>query len=367
MKPTWAQASLRVMLALIIGVLIIGAPVFAILLIGSPLNPWTGAPELSGGSILRILGALACLGGLSLLAGYGATRGGANPFEDLAASIRRIATGDFRVRLGPYKFKEPHEMLKIADAFNAMATELQRSEELRNNLMADVSHELRTPLTALEGNLRAALDHVYPLDEAEIANLYGQTRHLIRLVNDLHELALADARQLPLVLAPTDPAELIDDTAQIFAPLAEERGVALQVTTAHLPAIHVDAVRMRQVLYNMLSNALRHTPRGGEIRVHSALDGPAVVIAVSDTGDGLEREQIASVFDRFYRADRSRSRDTGGTGLGLAIVSALVTMHGGAVAAASDGRGMGSTFTIRLPLAADVAEGAAPAPQLRAE
>lgn len=142
------------------------------------------------------------LGPLSLLGAYGATKGYENSFEQLAESIGRIAIRDFGARLGPFKFKEPNEFHTLAEAFNAMAAELQRREELPANLMADVSHELRTPLTALEGNLRAALDRVYPLDEAEIANLYDQTRHLIRLVNDLHELTLADARQLPLARQP---------------------------------------------------------------------------------------------------------------------------------------------------------------------
>jgi signal transduction histidine kinase len=351
MKFAWAQVSIRVMLAMIFGTVIIGAPVFSILLISSPLNPWSAAPSWSwGGAALRILGAFTYLGALSLLVGYGASQGANNPFDELAESIRRIATRDFHVRLGPFKFKEPHEMVKIADAFNAMAAELQRSEELRNNLMADVSHELRTPLTVLEGNLRAALDHVYPLDEAEIANLYAQTRHLIRLVNDLHELALADARRLPLALEPTSLAELICETLQPFAPLAEERGVSVRSATGDLPTITVDAVRMRQVLHNLLSNALRHTPHGGEITVTSSVEDSAVLIAVTDTGDGLDPEQLGAVFDRFYRTDRSRSRDTGGTGLGLAIVSALVAAHGGTVAASSAGRGKGSRFTIRLPL-----------------
>lgn len=351
MKMSWAQVSLRVMGAMIFGIIMVGMPVFSILLIGSPLNPWlTGTTWSWGGAALRVLGVLAYLGGLSLMLGYGASRGYENPFDQLAESIGRIATRDFRVRISPFKFKEPHEIHKLAEAFNAMAAELQRSEELRQSLMADVSHELRTPLTALEGNLRAALDGVYPLDEAEIANLYAQTRHLIRLVNDLHELALADARQLPLALQPTDLNALIDETAQIFAPLAEERGVALYVTGDPLPPITVDAVRIRQVLHNLLSNALRHTPPNGEIRVASSIEDSTAVIAVADTGDGLEPDQIGAVFDRFYRTDKSRSRDTGGTGLGLAIVSALVAMHGGTVAVASPGRGQGSTFTIRLPL-----------------
>src|SRR5262249_4260212 len=159
----------------------------------------------------------------------------------------------------------------------------------------DVSHELRTPLTVLEGNLRAALDRVYPLDEAEIANLYGQTRHLIRLVNDLHELALAEAHLLPLDMAPTDLTLLVDETLQVFTPLADERGVTLHASMDSLPSATVDAVRIRQVLHNLLSNALRHTPPNGEIAVSGTLDDCAIVIAVTDTGDGLEPEQLSAI------------------------------------------------------------------------
>lgn len=353
MSVRWWQVAWRMLLVQIVIVLVIGAPVAAILLVGSPLNPWTSAPAWSwGGVAWRLLAALAYLSIPATLSGIASTRASHNlnnPFDVLASSIRRIASRDFKVRIEPPKAREPREMARLSHAFNDMAAELQRSEELRNNMMADVSHELRTPLTALEGNLRAALDHVYPLDDDTIASLYGQTRHLIRLVNDLHELALADARQLPLVLAPADLAALICETAQIFEPLAEERGVTLQVAESTLPAITLDEARIRQVLHNLLSNALRHTPRGGTIRVTSSRDGADVVIAVADTGDGLEPDQLDAVFGRFYRTDKSRSRDTGGTGLGLAIAGALVAMHGGSIVAASGGRGLGSTFTIRLP------------------
>lgn len=136
-----------------------------------------------------------------------------------------------------------------------MAADLQRAETLRSNLMADISHELRTPLTALEGNLRAALDHVYALDEVEIAVLYGQTRHLSRLVNDLRELAPAEAQQLPLERQPTDLAALVKETLQAIEPLAAEKGVRLRNAVQSLPAIAVDPIRIRQELFNLLANS----------------------------------------------------------------------------------------------------------------
>jgi signal transduction histidine kinase len=268
------------------------------------------------------------------------------PITQLAVAAHHIGARNLQTRVS---VGGSQEMVELAHAFNTMAADLQRAEELRANLMADVSHELRTPLTALEGNLRAALDRVYALDEAEIANLYGQTRHLIRLVNDLHELALADAHQLPLDKQPTDLAALVDETLQVFTPLAEEQGVRLEQQLERLGAISVDASRIRQVLHNLLGNALRYTSRGGSVRVIGRLERDTLYLAVQDTGVGLDADQLRWVFERFYRSDRSRSRDTGGTGLGLAIVKAIVEEHGGRVAAQSNGVGQGSTFALELP------------------
>ena len=341
----------RSVLAFMVFLTVVGGPVFYVLFVDNLLDPGAVLARVwSWDFVLRFLAILGALSLFGLLIGHGANRQVKNPFMEVADSLRRITMRDFGVRIQPMRPREPREMAALTEAFNEMAAALQRSEELRNNMMADVSHELRTPLTVLEGNLRAALDHVYALDEAEIANLFGQTRHLIRLVDDLHELALADARRLPLDRQPTDLQELVDETVQVFAPMAEEQGIALHNEVPAMPTVLVDAARIRQVLHNLLTNALRHTPRGGRITVSGSAGTPGKVeLVVSDSGEGLEPDQLAAVFDRFYRADRSRSRDTGGTGLGLAIVSAIVASHGGMVAAASDGPGHGTHFTIRLP------------------
>lgn len=312
------------------------------------------APGREGGPLearrAEIAGRLVHFMLLSVVVGLGAGvvigRVVSAPISELAQAAQRVGQGDLGVRVRPHGSRE---MEALAQAFNKMAADLQRAETLRNNLMADISHELRTPLTALEGNLRAALDHVYALDEAEIAVLYGQTRHLSRLVNDLRELALAEAQQLPLEKQPTDLAALVEETLQAIEPLAAEKGVRLTNAVQPLPAIAVDPIRIRQVLFNLLANALRHTPAGGEVRVHGAAADGEVRLSVQDTGEGLEPEQLAAVFDRFYRGDRSRSRETGGTGLGLAIVKAIVEAHGGQVTAHSAGKGQGSTFVIALP------------------
>jgi signal transduction histidine kinase len=268
------------------------------------------------------------------------------PISNLAMAAQRIGKGELDVRVPE---RGSQEIIELGHAFNRMAADLQRAETIRTNLMADVSHELRTPLTVLEGNLRAALDKVVPIDEAEVANLYGQTRHLIRLVNDLHELAQAESGQLPLEMVPVDLKMLIIETLQALEPLATERGIVLSDEIPALPGISADPMRIRQVLFNLLSNALRHTPDEGKITVSAKTYAENILLSVRDTGEGLAPDQLAAVFDRFYRVDKSRSRETGGTGLGLAIVKAIVEAHGGKVDAYSAGKGQGCEFLVQLP------------------
>jgi two-component system OmpR family sensor kinase/two-component system sensor histidine kinase BaeS len=269
-----------------------------------------------------------------------------SPVNELARVARRVGAGDLSARVKP---RGSQEMVELGRAFNRMAGALEASQAARTDLIADVSHELRTPLTVLEGNLRAALDRVYPLDDAELANLYGQTRHLIRIVNDLRELSLAEARQLPMQVTEVDLPALVAETLQAVEPLAAEKDITLAARAGDLPPLLADPHRLRQVLFNLLSNALRHTPPGGHVTVTAVAAGKEVRLAVTDDGDGLTPAELASAFDRFYRADRSRSRETGGTGLGLAIVKAIVEAHGGRVEARSEGKGRGAEFSITLP------------------
>lgn len=269
------------------------------------------------------------------------------PINRIAKAARRLGKGELDVRV---PVSGSQEIRELAETFNKMALELQRAEHMRTNIMADVSHELRTPLSVLEGSLRAALDRVVPLDEAEIANLYHQTRHLTRLVNDLHELSLAESGHLPMEKIPTDITLILDETIQALEPLAAEKGVILAENSHPLPEIVLDPFRIRQVLFNLLTNALRHTPAGGTITLNAHAGDGCVTLSVKDTGEGMDAEQVAAVFDRFYRGDKSRSRETGGSGLGLAIVKAIVTAHGGQIQAHSDGKGMGCEFVVRLPI-----------------
>lgn len=306
------------------------------------------AAELLTRFLLTIVATSSVVG---IAAGVWMSRRMTAPLGDLAKGTETVGAGDLTYRVVP---QGSDEMVALAQSFNQMASKLEEGERLRRNLLADVAHELRTPLTVLQGNLRAILDDVYALDKAEVARLYDQTRHLHRLVSDLHELAQAEARQLPLNLQTTDLVWLVEDAVAIFQPIAEAEAVHLAVNLPKVRLmVQIDQARITQVLQNLLVNALRHTPAGGRITVQ-ILVSPAhdnqVTIAIQDSGDGIETEHLPYLFNRFYRTDSARDRDGGGAGLGLAIVRALVEAHGGTAAAQSPGRGQGSTFTLTFPL-----------------
>jgi signal transduction histidine kinase len=226
-------------------------------------------------------------------------------------------------------------------------------------LVADVAHELRTPLSVVQGNLRAILDDVYPLDKGEISRLYDETRLLARLVDDLRELALADAGQLRLNLRPTDASLVIGTMADNLSLVAEAQEVTLQVQVPDaLPAVQADPDRLAQVLRNLLVNALRHTASGGNVTVTAQQMGKAVQVSVADTGEGIAPEDLPYVFERFWRADpaRTRSRPAGAerwsrrSGLGLAVAQSLIEAQGGRIWAESE-LGRGSTFHFTVPVA----------------
>ncbi len=273
------------------------------------------------------------------------------PLQSLADGARAIAGRNLAYRV-PVRGSD--EMRTVATSFNDMAGQLEQAEALRRQLLADVAHELRNPIHVLRGNLQAILDGVYPLNEEELGRLLGQTEHLTRLVNDLHELALAEARQLPLHRQAVDLGQLTKDAAVAFEPLAAAQEVALRVELLGVPPLAVvDPDRVRQSLQNLLVNALRHTPPGGHIRVAVTRRDDQAVLTVTDDGSGIASEHLHQVFDRFFRTDSARDRESGGAGLGLAIVKAIAESHGGDTRAESAGPGRGSTFTMRLPLKSD--------------
>ncbi len=239
-----------------------------------------------------------------------------------------------------------------------MTAALQEAETLRQNMVADVAHELRAPLSVLQGNLWAILNDAYPLEKTEISRLYDETRLLSRLVEDLRELALADAGQLYLDLHPTDVAPIIRHTVDNFALAAEAQELNI---TAQLPddlaPVQADADRVAQVLCNLLVNALRHTPSGGSVTVSVNSMVEALEIAIADTGEGIAPDDLPHVFERFWRADPARSRSrvsdeerlAGGTGLGLSVAQSLVEAHGGRIWVEST-PGEGTVFRFTLPL-----------------
>jgi len=316
----------------------------------NPLNLRPGVARFVIESLSTALVIMAlAVGVIGLTFGVLVSRTLTAPLNRLAEAARAIGAQNLSRRV---KVEGTSEVKDMANAFNEMAAALEQTENLRRNLVADVAHELRTPLTVLQGNLLAILDEVYPMDNSEVARLYDQTRLLSRLVDDLHELSQADANKLALELHPVQIDDLVNNTAAKFDSLAEAEGVTLKVEmAANLPLVLADSGRLSQVLHNLLNNALVHTSKGGQITIHTFRVSDKVSLEVKDTGDGIPKENLPYIFNRFYRVDSSRNRNTGGTGLGLAIVKALVEAHGGRITVTSEGKvGKGSTFTVELPV-----------------
>ncbi|MGD9047545.1 MAG: ATP-binding protein [Anaerolineae bacterium] len=308
---------------------------------------------------LLIAGALLA-GALGVLLGVVLSRSLTAPLRRLATAARAVADRDFSRRV---RVEGSIEMAEVAEAFNEMTEALESSERQRQNMVADVAHELRTPLSVVQGNLQAILDDVYPLDKTEISRLYDETRLLSRLVDDLRELALADAGQLRLSLSPIDVAPEIQATAEGLALAAEAQRVTLSADIPDgLPPVQADPDRLAQVLRNLLVNAMRHTPAGGSVTVTAAQSGSEVEIAVADTGEGIAPQDLAKVFERFWRADLARARSgrprpgsgdvrwAGCSGLGLSVAQSLVEAQGGRIWVEST-LGEGTTFRFTLPVA----------------
>jgi len=356
MKKLWVRLSLSNS-GLILLFMALQALVYVALVIsgvvapGLPLEAWHESRSIGWKPYFPVLGPVIGVGVIGGVAGIVTSRSLSAPLGRMSEAAAEIGSGDLSQRV---EERGSEEMVSLAQSFNQMASDLERSEQQRSNLMADVSHELRTPLTVLEGNLRAVLDGVYTLDDAEVADLYNQTRHLIRLVEDLHELSLAEARQLSYEMVAQDITAIVRETLAVFAPLAESKTVSLQSHLVDGIVATVDGMRLKQVLHNLLSNALRHTPEGGSIRITLALENDDWELTVTDSGRGIPAEHLPNVFNRFYRVDGSRSRQSGGTGLGLAIAQAIVQGHGGRIEASSPGEGRGASFTVCLPIAADL-------------
>ena len=301
---------------------------------------------------LIVVGVIAGLGGIVLMSLLANRM--LRPLSRLHQAAGHFGRGelDTRVPVGG-----PSELRGLAVAFNTMAADLERSAADRRNMTADVAHELRTPLSNIQGYLEAIRDGVLPADDATIAVLHQQSTHLSQLVDDLALLARAEAGALTLDLQAIPPAPILQEAIAAFQPRAAAAGVNLTLEIApNLDNALVDATRLSQILANLIDNAITHTPAGGAVRIVAqpmpaglpAQD--AIAIAVADTGPGMSPDELARVFDRFYRTDPSRARATGGSGLGLTIARQLAVAQGGALTAAS-APGAGSTFTCLIPAA----------------
>ncbi len=286
---------------------------------------------------------------IALVLGFLLFRQITSPLRDLTAAAQRIAAGDLEQRVAIHT---GDEIGALGQAFNTMAEALAQQEELRRHMVADIAHELRTPLSVIQGNLEALLDGVFPLSKESVVSIHEETLLLSRLVEDLWELALAEAGQLRLERASLDLAALVRQVFSSVELQATEQGVELATDLLpELPMIDGDAQRLSQVLLNLINNALRYTPAGGRITLAARPVGSLLEVSVADTGQGIAPQDLPHVFDRFYRADKSRARSSGGSGLGLAIVKHLVEAHGGRIWVESE-PGQGARFAFTLPLSA---------------
>lgn len=322
------------------------------LLVGSMIEPVLNPADedfLQSVNLSIILTSLT-VGLLALVLGSLLFRQITSPLRALSQSAQAIAGGDLRQRI---VVRSNDEIGQVANSFNQMAESLSQSDAQRRNMIADIAHELRTPLTLIQGNLEALMDGVYDLTPENVAAVHRQSVVLSRLVADLRDLALAESGQLRLDRRSVSLAKVIVQVGGGVEIPAREKDVSLKIEIAEgLPDVEADEQRMAQVLFNLMSNALRHTPAGGTITIGAELRENHVAVSVRDTGTGISAEDLPHVFERFYRADRSRTRSTGGSGLGLAIAKQIIEAHGGQIWAQS-WLGAGSTFAFSLPLSLD--------------
>lgn len=330
----------------------------ALLFIGDEGGATVPGFDLSPANTAKIAGAaalvLALTVGASVLAGARLVR----PLHALTGAAQRMRDGQEHASV---PVPGDDEIGRLAAAFNDMSAHRARLEEQRKAMVSDVAHELRTPLSNIRGWLEAAQDGLADPDPAFVSSLLEEAVQLQHIIDDLQDLAAADAGVLRLRLEPVRVGELLSQVAAAHQARAETAGVTLTVEAGAVTILPADPVRLRQAVGNLVSNAVRHTPTGGRVTLRAYRDGDgdgsvsgsgeAVVVEVADTGTGIPAEDLRHVFDRFWRAEKSRSRRTGGSGLGLAIVRKLAEAHGGTAGATST-EGEGSAFTLRLPATA---------------
>ena len=317
---------------------------------------WLGTAELAhhGPFAVPIAASLVVAAAASLVAAaivsWILARRVARPIEALADAVDAVAAGTYSVKVPDATFSI--ELQRLSDAFTRMSARLSDTEASRIRLLSDLAHEIRTPLATLEAYIDGLEDGVVEPDAASWSTMRDQVSRLRRLTADLRETAAAEEHALNLTLEATDLADVVVSAVEAVVPRARVKGVDITATgTERAVLVRADADRLKQVLANLLDNALRHTHDGGHVAVHLAAESRSAVIRVTDDGDGIPADQLEVVFARFHRVDTSRrSGDGSGSGLGLTIARAIVSDHGGTIIAQSDGPGLGSIFTIRLPI-----------------
>ena len=302
--------------------------------------------------------AVLILFGMSLLfALFAGLRRMAMPLGDIIDAAGQVEAGDFSARVQP---RGPRELRQLGRAFNDMSERLELTEIQRRNLVADLSHELRTPVSVIQGNLEGMLDGIYAADEEHLTPVLEEVRMLSRLIDDLRTLSEAESGMLDLRREPTDFGILASEVMASFRPQADAQQIELMVEVPdELPLLEVDPIRIREVLVNLTTNALRHTPSDGNVTIRAETDDGYAQVTVKDTGSGIAPEDLDHVFDRFYKVESapgtgasSPSRPAFGTspsGLGLTIAKNLVSAHGGEITAEST-LGEGTVVRFTLPL-----------------
>jgi signal transduction histidine kinase len=289
-------------------------------------------------------------GGVGIVIALILSRSLTSPLRRLSAAMQRFARGERDLKLPAPSGDEVGDLTR---SFQGMVDEVGRQERLRKEMSADIAHELRTPLSVIRANLDALVDGVYPLTRENLSPIRDSAELLDRLIEDLRTLELADAGQLALERSDVDCVRLIRRVAARFAPQAEARSMRMEIPPAeNLPHADADPQRLEQILGNLIGNALRHTPDGGEIRLGATAGDGALRITVEDSGGGIPPESLERIFERFYRLDSGRSRVEGGSGLGLAIARKLAEAHGGSLTAENRETG-GARFILTLPVLRD--------------
>ena len=295
---------------------------------------------------MLVFGAIGALV-VSLLLGIFLARTLTRPIREITTATRAVAEGDLAHKV-PVRSRD--ELGELATSFNLMSSKLAHSVNLRRQMTADIAHELRTPISVILGHTEAMHDGVLPPSEETFDIIRDEALRLERMVEDLRTLSRADAGELVLNCRLTPVQDLVDQAIKAYRPHATKKDIKLHLEIyPNLPDVNIDPDRMAQVLSNLLSNALRYTPQGGDITLSTKHTAGDVEIRVHDSGPGIEPEELPNVFDRFYRTDKSRQRESGGSGLGLAIAKSIVEGHGGRIWAESDSD-KGTTIVIALPI-----------------